>query len=602
MLFLLNISMPITLAADAQPDLTIAQMYVPIRDQYAGSPFNAQDLQVTIKNLGSQQADNVALDFLILNSANNVICQGTEKSVGAFSVGETKIYTFDRYLFINCPGLEAGENTLRAVVDYKNSIAEDNENNNYKEESFSAKDATGAPTISNLVVSTPDIRNKQVRMSYRLANVSDSSVIEYVKESLYAVNKKYDITGSPNTFDKLNYNYTATTSSQIPYRYRAILNDSNIQTPGQIFILMPPVVNLSVNIIEIDDVIEVKNITSNSAAIIWSTAAAGSTKLTYEANNSTVDGSNAHVVEVEGDNTQTHAVDISGLSPDTQYYFKVESSAQGKTASFISYFYTNEEMYQAPAPIISGQRVDDITVNSAMVRWNTDINSSSKVIYEAGNPNVDGENAQTVEIANDSTTSHAVNLTGLSANTKYYYKVESTANGQTASQTGDFTTAAQSSSAECINSTVASPGDLIKMAGLSSVYYYGNDCKRYVFPNERTYLTWYSDYSKVKTISQTDLTSAPLGDNITYRPGVKMVKITTDPKVYAVTKGGVLRWVKTESIASALYGENWNTKIDDVPDSFFVNYEVGEEIDEAGDYDAEAEKKAVGDINIDKGL
>ena len=47
-------------------------------------------------------------------------------------------------------------------------------------------------------------------------------------------------------------------------------------------------------------------------------------------------------------------------------------------------------------------------------------------------------------------------------------------------------------------------GDLIK-ASQAAVYYYGADGKRYVFPNEKTYKTWYSDFSSVKTITDVEL-------------------------------------------------------------------------------------------------
>ncbi|NCQ16453.1 hypothetical protein GW814_02260, partial [Candidatus Falkowbacteria bacterium] len=53
----------------------------------------------------------------------------------------------------------------------------------------------------------------------------------------------------------------------------------------------------------------------------------------------------------------------------------------------------------------------------------------------------------------------------------------------------------------------ASAGDLIKMAGLSSVYYLAADGKRYVFPNEATYFSWYGDFSWVMTIPQSELES-----------------------------------------------------------------------------------------------
>jgi len=121
-------------------------------------------------------------------------------------------------------------------------------------------------------------------------------------------------------------------------------------------------------------------------------------------------------------------------------------------------------------------------------------------------------------------------------------------------------------------------GTLIKNTSLPAVYYCGADGKRYVFVNDKVYFSWYKDFSGVRIISDATLASIMIGGNITYRPGVKMVKIVSDPKVYAVARGGVLRWIQTEAIAQRLYGTNWNKMIDDVSDSFFVNYVVGSPI------------------------
>ena len=121
----------------------------------------------------------------------------------------------------------------------------------------------------------------------------------------------------------------------------------------------------------------------------------------------------------------------------------------------------------------------------------------------------------------------------------------------------------------------AQAGDLIKKDGLSAVYYLGQDGKRYVFPNEATYKSWYNDFSGVVTVSADELANYPLGANVVVRPGTYLVKITTDPKVYAVEGNGVLRWVQTETDAKALYGENWAKRVIDVADSFFTNYTIG---------------------------
>ncbi len=121
----------------------------------------------------------------------------------------------------------------------------------------------------------------------------------------------------------------------------------------------------------------------------------------------------------------------------------------------------------------------------------------------------------------------------------------------------------------------AQAGDLIKMDGLSSVYYLGNDGKRYVFPSESVYFSWYNDFSGVVTIPASELQSYPLGANVTMRPGTKLVKITTDPKVYAIGQNGTLHWVQSEADAIALYGANWASKVVDVADAFFTNYTIG---------------------------
>jgi hypothetical protein len=124
-------------------------------------------------------------------------------------------------------------------------------------------------------------------------------------------------------------------------------------------------------------------------------------------------------------------------------------------------------------------------------------------------------------------------------------------------------------------------GSLIKSATFSAVYYCGADGKRHAFPNDRIYFTWYVDFKNVKTITEAELAAVPLGKNVTYRPGIKMVKIESLPNVYAIEKGGTLRWIKSPDIATSMYGTTWNKKVDDISDAFFTNYTMGEDITSA---------------------
>jgi hypothetical protein len=129
-----------------------------------------------------------------------------------------------------------------------------------------------------------------------------------------------------------------------------------------------------------------------------------------------------------------------------------------------------------------------------------------------------------------------------------------------------------------------SAGSLIKSTTAAAVYYCGNDGLRYVFPNFNTYNTWYSSFSGVQTLSDSAIADIALGGNITYKPGIRLVKVQSMPKVYAVAQGGVLRWVATEAAATSLYGSNWNQQVDDLPDWAWVDYGVGSSIFSASDY------------------
>lgn len=135
----------------------------------------------------------------------------------------------------------------------------------------------------------------------------------------------------------------------------------------------------------------------------------------------------------------------------------------------------------------------------------------------------------------------------------------------------------------------------------NTIYYIANNGKRYAFMDTTTFLSWYSNFTGVKTILDDTLSGYTLGGIVTYRPG-SLVKITTDPKVYAVARGGTLRWLSTESLAQILYGAAWQMGIIDISDSLMANYKMGDPILGIGDYDPVTEKNTAISIDFDKGL
>jgi hypothetical protein len=130
---------------------------------------------------------------------------------------------------------------------------------------------------------------------------------------------------------------------------------------------------------------------------------------------------------------------------------------------------------------------------------------------------------------------------------------------------------------------VSEPGTLVKTPTTTAVYYLGDDGKRHAFPNANVYFSWYDDFSGVKTISDFELSQIPLGKNVLYRSGSRLIKTPSVNEVYAVGPWGELRNIATESVAIALYGEDWAKLVDDIDISFFFDYHIVGVIDIEGE-------------------
>jgi hypothetical protein len=131
----------------------------------------------------------------------------------------------------------------------------------------------------------------------------------------------------------------------------------------------------------------------------------------------------------------------------------------------------------------------------------------------------------------------------------------------------------------------------------SAIYYIGADGRRHVFPSEKVFESWYCDFSEVKEISAEDLAAIPWGVNVTYRPGSRLVKFMTDPRVYAVDRDGSLRWLISEDVAIGLYGTDWAHYVDDISDAFYGDYRIGQLIDTPNAWDRNAAQNGVTNLS-----
>jgi hypothetical protein len=200
----------------------------------------------------------------------------------------------------------------------------------------------------------------------------------------------------------------------------------------------------------------------------------------------------------------------------------------------------------------------DGTTYSAHVVWTTDVLSSSTVTVSGGNLSVPIDTGSLTP-----TSAHDVLVTGLARGNLYSYKVSSmTATGKIVASTP-------------ANFTVIVPGDRIKTADSSAVYWYLNG-KRNVFTTFFVYDSWFPDFNGVVTIPAGQMSDITLGKSVPMRAGTYLLKIQSDPRVYAVLPLGKLSWIQTENQAVSLYGANWSKRVVDIDVAFFAAYSYGD--------------------------
>lgn len=130
------------------------------------------------------------------------------------------------------------------------------------------------------------------------------------------------------------------------------------------------------------------------------------------------------------------------------------------------------------------------------------------------------------------------------------------------------------------------------------IYYLGADNKRYIFPNEGTYKSWYGEQEVTESKTLEEIAEIPIGGNVTYRPGVKMLKTESVDEMFFVAPGGILRQISPE-VALEIYGENWEDYIEEIENYYFTNYKIGKPINSEDDIPFVPEEWT---INDDKNL
>jgi len=155
----------------------------------------------------------------------------------------------------------------------------------------------------------------------------------------------------------------------------------------------------------------------------------------------------------------THQLILSGLTANTTYAFQVGStdvSGNGPVQSAVAYGSTLAQADATPPTITTAPTLLYTSNAVAEIKWKTNELSTGEVTYGT-DPAVLDQTATITEDAVD----HVISLTGLTANTMYYYQVAMTdanGNGPTNSSVLSFQTAAEADTqAPAISDVVVIP-------------------------------------------------------------------------------------------------------------------------------------------------
>lgn len=151
------------------------------------------------------------------------------------------------------------------------------------------------------------------------------------------------------------------------------------------------------------------------------------------------------------------------------------------------------------------------------------------------------------------------------------------------------------------NNYIADPQEIKKVVNSqdNTLYYYGTDNKRYTFPNQDIFKSWFGevDIKTLKIETKETLYKTELGGNVTLRPG-SLMATETDPNVYLIIKNGQIK-VIDQNILNEIYGNNWKRLIYNLPNFYFTQYENIGTITNVKDFPNIIPKMS---INQDKGL
>lgn len=151
---------------------------------------------------------------------------------------------------------------------------------------------------------------------------------------------------------------------------------------------------------------------------------------------------------------------------------------------------------------------------------------------------------------------------------------------------------------QIMDSALLQTGMLIKGSSHPAVYYYGSDGLRHLFPTTVVLDSWYGPYdangiplsngsicNQVVEIPDVMLSQVQLGTMVTFKPGVYVTGLITDPGRWVVSRGQVARKLSPAVLQDQIYPATAQVRLRRNIPSFFADYQIGAQITNASQYD-----------------
>lgn len=161
----------------------------------------------------------------------------------------------------------------------------------------------------------------------------------------------------------------------------------------------------------------VSDIKSSSSKISWTTNRSSTSIVRYGKSRSDFSASSGQM-----DSVTNHAVNLLGLDPSAVYYFEVQSLDENRDYSPSEAYSATYSFQTLAAPTISDVSVDNITLTSADITWETTTVATSSLFYGV---NSDFSN-EVEDISGANATKHSVKLDDLTHSTKYTFRLNAT--------------------------------------------------------------------------------------------------------------------------------------------------------------------------------